>query len=676
VELDFTKFQKAVNKQMEKMVKGDLFRAETTKEGLWDTYLGSFPEGTNPMYKERTEHDCQCCKHFIRACGNMAAIKNGKLISIWDIKVSEDAYQVVADAMAEYVKSKAVTSPFYRTEATLGVQETLSQTENGDVLKWAHFHFKLPNKFVLNKDDIGPKVSEEVSTVQVFSRGLETIDMDAVDTVLELISQNSIYRGEEHLANVKAFAEQKKKYSKLNSTMKHHLFAWEMAKKLGPITRIRNSAIGTLLVDLSEGKELDIAVRAFEKMVAPENYKRPKALVTKGMIKKAQDKVKDLGLESALPRRYATINDITVNNILFADRSAKEEMDVFDELAAEVPDKPRKLKKVEEVSIDTFMNDILPKAPQIEMQLEGRHESNLVSLVAPVNEDVERLFKWKNNFSWAYNGDIADSSIRENVKSAGGSVTGVLRFSIQWNDGNQYNANDLDAHCIDSSRVQIFFGNMKNPRTGGVLDIDVTHPAHNVPAVENITWPVLRNMDAGTYQFYVHNYAQRGGTDGFKAEIEFNGEIHRFEYTKAIRGGQKIKVADVTLSEDGKFTIKPHLDSTTATKDIWDVSTNRFHKVRVIMNSPNHWDGEETGNRHWFFMLEDCLNPVKARGFFNEFLKNDLTEHRKVFEVLGSKMRTAESDKQLSGLGFSSTQRNDVLVRVTGKSARVVKVKF
>jgi hypothetical protein len=64
------------------------------------------------------------------------------------------------------------------------------------------------------------------------------------------------------------------------------------------------------------------------------------------------------------------------------------------------------------------------------------------------------------------------------------------------------------------------------------------------------------------------------------------------------------------------------------------------------------------------------------RGFFNEFLRGDLDKHKRVFEALGSKMRVPASNVQLSGLGFSSTQSNSVVIRVEGKSKRVLKVVF
>ena len=75
-------------------------------------------------------------------------------------------------------------------------------------------------------------------------------------------------------------------------------------------------------------------------------------------------------------------------------------------------------------------------------------------------------------------------------------------------------------------------------------------------------------------------------------------------------------------------------------------------------------------------MVDDCKNPEPVRGFFNEYLNSELTPHRKVFEVLADKMKTPYQEHQLSGLGFSSTMRNSVIVKVDGTFSRTLKVNF
>lgn len=672
----FADLKLALQKQFQTMCNNNVMLFETSigKDIMWETYLNSFPDGTNLIYKERTKHDCNCCKQFIRACGNVVAIQEGQVITIWDVVVNDPTYQVVTDAMSKVVKLYPVSDVFVYKFNTIGTDTNQQQLEDKTVKTWSHFFVNVPKTHV-------NKSSESIEEIQgkfrdgknVFQRALEEFQLSDVRTVLELIDSNSIYRG----AEFKGILQQFEKYLIEYKTMIYDApnnFCWKYSVEAGQaLSRIRNSAIGTLLIDISKGVEIDVAVNSFERIMAPTNYKRPTAIVTKSMIEGAEKKVSELGLVNALGRRFATIEDITINNVLYANRDSKSKMSVFDDMKSEVAINPRSFSKIEEIGIQDFMDKILPNSKSIQVLLENRATSNLMSLIAPIDADANSLFKWNNGFSWAYNNDVADS-IKEKVKTAGGRVEGELRISLAW-----YNFNDLDLHLIEPSGNRIYFGN-KLSKTGGVLDVDMNAGSGSTrEPVENIIFSNKNNMLEGEYQIIVNNYTYREASNpGFAVEMEHNGDIYDFSMKEPLRNGYSIVVAKFTYSKTTGIVIKEHIEmnAATITKDIWGLKTNQFQTVSVLMHSPNHWDGQSVGNKHYFFMLQDCINPNTPRGFFNEFLKEDLMEQKRVFELLGSKMKVEPSTAQLSGLGFSSTNKDSLICKVDGAFSRTVKIKF
>lgn len=685
---DFKKFRALLQDHFNEMVKSGnpLFITDADEDELYNLYLDSFPAGTNELFRKRREYDCSCCRRFVKNIGKLVAFADGKVVTIWDFDAKSDKYQSVVDALAAYVKSRTIVNPYFVSRNMIGsgnmfgTEMNYEYDENHkDVRTWDHFAVKIPQRFITSGDDVATKMAQWRDSANVYKRSLEELTMEAVDTVLELIAQNSLYRGKEFENAVKVFKTNKIEYDNTPTENKAAYVwlapAWSDVGQL----RIRNTAIGTLLVNLSDGMNVDAAVTAFEKVVAPANYKRPKAIFTKKMLEDAQKTVTELGYMNSLGRRFATLDDITANNILFCNRDAAPRiagaMNPFEAMAKTVAIDPKKFGRAEEISIDKFIKNVLPTATGLELFMENRFSKNMMSLIAPQDKSAPSMFKWPNGFSWAYTGNMADSDIRENVKAAGGKVDGVLRFSIQWNDkSGEWDENDEDAHCIEPDKNHIYFNNKWHPRTDGRLDVDIIHPNHGKAAVENITWPDIERMKEGEYSFYVNCFTSRGGKTGFRAEIEFDGNIYSFNYDKPLHGGQNVAVAKVTLKE-GKFSIKELLPSSTSTREIWGVNSNQFVPVSVAMYSPNYWD-EQTGNgnRHYFFMLKDCVNPEKPNGFYNEFLKAELLQHKRVFEALGSQMAVQSVDDQLSGVGFSETKHDSFIVKIQGATERVLKV--
>lgn len=670
--MNFSVFKIAVANQFQKMQQHQLFITNINKSDLWSTYLNSFPQGSNPIFRERTEHDCSCCKQFINAVGHVVAIIDNKINTIWDIEIpNEPEYQIVANAMSKFVKLHTIESAFYYFSNTAGINKNFEEIL-GDIKTWEHFYVNIDRRYLTNIDLINEKTAKVSEDYKIMFRSLESISLAAIEIALDLIAQNSLHRGEEFTPIIKKFRDLKEGFENSNEK---NLFVWQRILNIpASLSHIRNTAIGSFLVNVSEGMNLEDAVVSFGKIMDPLNYKRPTAIFTTKMKEQAEKTVIELGYLSALNRRYANIHDININDILYIDRSIKTALNnnnPFDMLHATDSLKIPKLDRIEEVTITDFITNILPRSKTISIMPQNSHESNFVSLITASDPTSKSMFKWENQFSWAYNGDAADS-IKERVKNAGGIVDGDLCCRLSWN-----NYNDLDLYMVEPNGYQIYFGNKgTRSRNGGLLDVDMNAMVRQTRSpVENIVYKDIHHMQNGKYSLFVNQYHLRENIDvGFDVEIDILGNSQIFSLDRSLRDRETICVAVLEV-QNGNIKIIESLESKEVAKNIWNLNTNKWHRISTIMMSPNHWEhSNKIGNKHYFFMIDQCKNPEGSRGFFNEFLKEELNSHRKVFEMLGSRMITDPSDNQLSGLGFSSTNKNSILCKVEGNISRIIKI--
>lgn len=650
---NFKPFASAVAAHFQLMCKLPLVRLDIDRDLVWGSYLDAFPEGTNEIFRTRREYDGSYDRAFVKKLGNVAAIKpDGNITSIWHTPNIGYPFDIVADKMRQLIENAPILGAFRIKEPKTGYVETTERLEDGGIRTWNHFHADIPKPYY--STNVDEEVGNINTTIQVTQRGLAELTPEAVAQVLELINANAIYRGTEFRNAVAAFQKLQNRYLSSNNPQR---LLW--SDQEGMVGRIRNTAIGTLLQDLSEGKPLELSVKSFEAKVAPTNYKRTTALVTPGMVKEAMKTIDELGLEPALSRRYATINDLNINDVLWANGTARDVMKaggIGEILAAAAVPKAPKMSEPTPIDIEQFVQEVLPKTATLELLVKNDLQRNLVAITTATDPLAPLLFKWANPFGWSYNGDITDS-IKDKVKGAGGNIEADLRVSLAW-----YNSDDLDlhAHC---PKGHIYFSN-KN----GVLDVDTNGggPHNSVDPVENLSW--IRPSD-GSYQIKVHQYNQRSTNNpGFVLEVECNGVIQQLTYDKRVSGyidAITFKMKGGVLS-DLKIMHKD-LRNQSASQIVWGLDTETFVEVDTLLLSPNYWGESRVGNKHWFFVLDGCANPEGTRGIYNEFLRPDLEVHRKVFELIGAKTKCpADDDNQMAGLGFSSTKQDSVTARVTG----------
>jgi hypothetical protein len=706
-------FNKKLQMQFDKMCQtGKLFRSDITGSQVWEEYMNSFEN--DPVYRDPSSstHNCNTCNNFIRRYGNIVSIDTDyRVTSLFDFDIDGE-YAPIVKRMSQLLRNAKIVDIFTETLSELqslrydevykgntsfklGVAKNVKRYTKEEAEKYGvvmpneirefhHIHITIPASFI----DTGVKSVESIMATyrdakNVFKRGMDTISLDTLLLVKDLINQGSLRDGETHIQKINVFISLKTAYDDIEISKKDN-WCWDKSYNL-PYAKFKNELMGVLCSELSEGEDLNKACLAWNKRVDPVNYMKVTAPITERQKAETKKFVEVHGYMDSFDRRLATMDDIKVSEILHVNVGKDEikNVSIFDNIkTTSSRHKRNEFDGIEEVGIDKFMKDILPSCSSVEVLLTNKHINNMVTLTTAKNAESKPIFKWPNNYSWDYRGNLAGKSlIKESVKSQGGNVEGILRFSIMWADNNIDNS-DLDAHCMEPNGNQIYFGNKISSYSGGNLDIDIRIPQEHKKysgqnVVENIAFPSISKMSNGIYKFLVHQYSARYSR-GFTAEIEFDGEIYTYEYNHPVSG--HIPVADVEF-KNGKFTINHHLAETGGSSDktIYGLLTNSFHKVNLVCLSPNHWNGCDIGNKHYFLMLDGCVADDSIRGFHNENLIPTLLEqHRKVMDVLAAtnKIDSVPGDKQLSGLGFNATIRDEVVLKLSGNFKRVIRVKF
>ena len=698
-----------IQAQFDKMcATGKLFQSSISGHELADTYLLGFV--SDPVFRdpESSVHNCNSCKNFIHRYGTILAIDSDlNIMTLFDIPDIDEEYKESFRLMSEELKEAPIRGVFVETYENLSQElcyerpikkdqekywlgsqknvkcyteeeaEKFGVVKPNEIREFYHLSVQIPRQFIdFSGSSVEALRGRHYDNFTVFRRTMEEIPIDTVLLVRDLINQGSLLDGDAHLHKVEGILPMLTEYQKV-PVDKREIWCW--VKSVGfKYAKFKNELIGKLCTELAEGRELNGACQDWNFRVDPANYMKATAPITKKQIEEAKKFVEENGYEASFSRRCATIEDIKASDILHINSGdgAIKKVSIFDDVKpTHTRHKRSEFDKVETVGIEKFMSDILPTCTSVEAFLLNQHKRNMVTLTTSEDPDSKPIFKWPNNYSWTYSGNLAGKSqIKEAVKAAGGVVDAPFRFSIMWNEDGR-DIVDLDAHCIEGEggkrSYEIYFGNKTRlSPLGGTLDVDMIRPKTN--GVENIYYKSI--PENGSFKFFIQNY-DGGKHKDCRAELYINGSSYSYYIDHKI--GDNETIAIVTIN-DGVVNIEQSrylTDSNEMSTEIYGLETNQFHKVNLICLSPNHWEGK-VGNKHYFFMLEGCKSPTQIRGFHNENLIPELFAHRKVMEVLANTTMVESTDGQLSGLGFDATVRDELIVRLKGSHSRVLKIQF
>lgn len=709
--MTFKQLNQKMSDQFDLMSSGKLFRSEVTGQEVWNRYISSFNREDDPVFRDpaSTTHTCNNDKNFIRRYGNIVSIVDGKIVSMFDIDVKGTVYENSVKSVKSLLSNSKIKDVFVeefaelhvlnyeKTKKTqevfqLGVEKTLkiyTQEEAdkfgvvtaGKVYEFNHFFVKLPTAFVdKSGKSAASLMGDKRDNKNVLERGLKELSLDALETVRDLIQQGSILNAESQLSKVESFIKLKQEFDKGKSDN----WIWETSLDY-PYCKFKNELIGTLCSDISSGVELNEACLLWNKRVDPANYMKAVAPVTQRQINDAEKFVVENGYEESFDRSFANIEDINVSEIVHINEDKKKTASLFTGIKTKGSEKPKSFDNVPEISIEKFMQEILPVSNSLELFVENKFVNNFVALTKAKTQDSKPIFKWSNNFGWTYiNNLTGKSELTKIVESKGGRTDGVFRFTHSWNE-IEPNQSLMDLHvfmpgCIVPNSGggpyvegrRVGWNKRTDSLSGGIQDVDYTSqaPQGYIP-VENITFPKISTMPEGVYTCKIHNWDFRGSGGKGKAEIAFGNEVFEYIYPRT-SNQQWVTIAEVTL-KNGEFTIKHFIEPviTNKTQEVWGVKTNEFCPVNLVCNSPNYWGENNVGNKHYLFMLEGCHADTPLRSFHNEFLCSDLVPYRKVMEPLGNLRKAIPTGNDLSGIGFNSTVRESVIIKAGNKMFKV-----
>ena len=182
--LDFKIFRNELENHFKEMCKDNehLYVVNLNKDDLWELYLNSIPAEDNKIFRVNREFDCSCCRHFIKNIGNVVAIKNNKVTSIWDFTSADNRWARVAEELSKFVKSNPITDVYLSREGSVGTDYNMDNKEIENPIKWEHFYLKLPTNLVFEgryRDTLDSKLGEYRDSRNVFKRSSSSAKIPA-----------------------------------------------------------------------------------------------------------------------------------------------------------------------------------------------------------------------------------------------------------------------------------------------------------------------------------------------------------------------------------------------------------------------------------------------------------------------------------------------------------------
>lgn len=394
-------------------LKGPLF---TTDADIFSVYLGYFKTPG-----ERQVHNCNTCKDFFRRYGGLVRIgKNGELQSVfWK-----------DNALRLAVEKAKVTGVFYSCEEILG---------NPVTGMWTHFSVRNPNP-VLDPEGLRVTARENFQNVRSFLNDYRLNDIEIARNFLE---SGVMHRREKvrpaavwlhtlaKAACLAVWLHTRAKAACLGRARRDNLIWKAIATAPDGFCHPRASVLGSLVDDIKRGYDHNTIISRFNQHMEPDAYQRPQAPPKAGNIDVAERRVKELGIEKSLVRRFARLEELE----LCWRPEPQMEAGVFSVLRENKTTRGNDVVRGEKpITAVRFISEVLPQALSIRVQVPSH--GDFFAFVTAEHPEAPPILRWdreeRRNPVSPYRYVRCSSSSRWGLYQSHSDCVGATRPPASW----------------------------------------------------------------------------------------------------------------------------------------------------------------------------------------------------------------------------------------------------
>jgi hypothetical protein len=337
---------------------------------------------------QRQYHRCDCCRRFIGRYGSRATIgPDGALRSaLWRADAAPELYRASLEAMAAAVAKGRVTSVFFSEDEVWG-------TAKGG--GFTHVCLTPPKDLAARRgvSTAGRRMAQKRQDFSTLQHGLADYRREVVAEALTLLETDALYRTEKVIGPARFLLDLHDRIVGQPKPVRERLVWRAVAEAPVGFCTPRSSMIGTLLDDIAAGLPFkDIKARFAAKM-HPLHYQRPQAAPAAGNIAAAERRIAELGLEPALHRRYARLDEIDTVWRPVAPAEAPRPTGLFAHLLPKGRAGPAPLDvPAQAITWVKFARTVLPGALRMAILL--KPNMNFGALLTAVHAEAPPLLQW------------------------------------------------------------------------------------------------------------------------------------------------------------------------------------------------------------------------------------------------------------------------------------------